>query len=259
MQRGSDAKPETADRLKSLCLVLPTFNEKDNIMRVIARIRALRGKLPLNLSLLIVDDGSTDGTIDLIKEIIAQSNDLQLIERPHLLGIGSAYIDGFAFGLARGGFDYFGEMDADLQHPPEALIEMCNAANANIDVIVASRYIKGGGSVGWALGRRIVSKSANFLTRISVRAPVADSTSGFRIISKRAVRGLLQSKLSTRGYAFQIESLYVYRKLGMTFSEVPYVFEERKSGETKLGWKEMARFAGTAIRLGLFGLHVAKE
>lgn len=259
MQTGLDSGIETADHSKKLCLVIPTFNERNNITQLISRIQAIRDSLALSLSLLIVDDGSTDGTLDAVKEIMAHSKDVQLLERPRLLGIGSAYIDGFAYGLAQEGYDYFGEMDADLQHPPETLIEMCKVANERVDVIVASRYIEGGGSVKWSMSRRIVSKSANFLTRICVRAPVIDSTSGFRLISKRAIKGLLQTKLSARGYAFQIESLYVYRKLGMTFSEVPYVFEERKSGETKLRWKEMARFAGTAVRLGLFGLNVGKD
>jgi dolichol-phosphate mannosyltransferase len=181
-----------------------------------------------------------------------------LIERPGLLGLGSAYLDGFSFAFATQESDYFGEMDADLQHPPETLIEMSRVANSGIDVVIASRYIKGGGSVGWSLGRRIVSKSANLLAKICIRAPASDLTSGYRILSARAIAGLLATKMSAKGYAFQIESLYVYRKMKVSFRDVPYLFEERKSGETKLHWKEMAKFAGAALRLGIFGLNVRR-
>src|SRR5487761_1521248 len=241
-------------RPRKLCLIIPTYNEKENIAKLVSRVEDLRDKLPLELSLIVVDDG----TFEVVRQIMEKFDNLRLIKRPSLLGIGSAYLDGFAFGLASDRSDYFGEMDADLQHPPEVLIEMSKAANEGADVVVASRYLKGGGSVGWSFTRRMVSRSANYLARICVRAPVSDLTSGFRIMSNKAISGLLQTKLSTRGYAFQIESLYVYKKMNMTFSEVPYFFEERKSGATKLHWIEMARFAGTAIKLGLFGLKVRK-
>ncbi|MDH2900743.1 MAG: polyprenol monophosphomannose synthase [archaeon] len=258
MESESTQHDPRYDRPRKLCLIIPTYNEKENIAKLISRIEALRDKLPLELSLIVVDDGSADGTLEVVRQIMEKSDNLRLIKRPNLLGIGSAYLDGFAFGLAADRSDYFGEMDADLQHPPEVLIEMSKAANEGADVVVASRYVKGGGSVGWSFTRRMVSRSANYLAKICVRAPVSDLTSGFRIMSKKAISGLLQTKLSTRGYAFQIESLYVYKKMNMTFSEVPYFFEERKSGETKLHWIEMARFAGTAIKLGLFGLNVRK-
>jgi dolichol-phosphate mannosyltransferase len=247
------------DQSRKLCLVIPTYNEKENIAKLISRVQALRDKLALQLNLVIIDDGSTDGTIEIVKNIMENSDNLRLIERPALLGIGSAYLDGFAFALAEVGSDYLGEMDADLQHPPETLIEMCNVAKQGVDIVIASRYIKGGGSVGWSLARRIVSRSANLLAKICTRTPTSDLTSGFRVMSARAIRGLLETKLSTKGYAFQIESLYVYKKMNMVFSEVPYFFEKRKSGETKLDWKEMAKFAGVAIKLGIFGLDVKKN
>jgi dolichol-phosphate mannosyltransferase len=259
MQDQSNGDLAGDDERKKLCLIIPTYNEKENVAQVISRIQVLRDKLPVQLFLIVVDDGSSDGTFQVVQEIMEKSDNLRLIERPHLSGIGSAYVDGFALGLAEDGFDFFGEMDADLQHPPEILTEMSKAAKQGVDVVIASRYVRGGGSVGWSLARRLVSRSANFLARICVRAPVADLTSGFRIISVRAIKGLLETRLSTRGYAFQIESLYVYRKMGLNFSEVPYFFQERKSGETKLRWTEMARFAATALKLGLFGKDVSKD
>jgi dolichol-phosphate mannosyltransferase len=251
--RNTDVKTPSK---KKLCLIIPTYNEKENILELISRIQAFQSKLSLGLNLIVVDDGSNDGTPEIVKQRMANFDNLQLIERPRLLGLGSAYLDGFAFALAIHDSDYFGEIDADLQHPPETLIEMSKAASAGADVVIASRYVKGGGSLGWSLGRRIVSKSANLLAKACIRAPASDLTSGFRIMSARAIGGLLKTKLSTKGYAFQIESLYVYRKMNMTFSEVPYLFEQRKSGETKLRWKEIAKFAGAALKLGIFGLDI---
>ncbi|MHB1908750.1 MAG: polyprenol monophosphomannose synthase [Nitrososphaerales archaeon] len=244
---------------RTLCLVIPTYNENENISKIVSRTQNLRKSLPLDLTLIVVDDSSSDGTAETVKEMMRQVKGLKLIERPKPLGIGSAYVDGFAYALAECGADYCGEMDADLQHPPEVLLEMCEMAEKGIDVVVASRYVKGGGSIGWSSGRRFVSKSANLISKLFIRAPIADSTSGFRVISARAIKGLLQTKLSSKGYAFQIESLYVYKKLGLSFGEVPYVFEERKAGETKLRWKEMARFAYVAMKIGIFGMRTGNE
>jgi dolichol-phosphate mannosyltransferase len=105
----------------------------------------------------------------------------------------------------------------------------------------------------------MVSKGANGFSRVFIRAPVKDSTSGYRLLSSRAIKGLLGYELSSKGYSFQIESLYVYRKIGMTFAEVPYTFEERKAGETKLKWKEMVRFALVAMKLGIVGMPKKKN
>jgi dolichol-phosphate mannosyltransferase len=240
-------------------LVIPTYNEAGNIGTLLDRIKIVRQSLGTGLTVIIVDDNSKDGTADIIKDYMKKDPAIHLIQRPQPTGIGSAYLDGFSYGISSCNSDYVGEMDADLQHPPEVLFEMAKAAQTGVDVVVASRYISGGGSTGWSLRRRIVSRGANLLSRTFIRAPVKDSTSGFRLISAKAVKGLMELRLSSKGYAFQVETLYAYRKLGMTFAEVPYTFEERKSGETKLKWKEMIRFAGTAIRLGIFGMKKKKQ
>jgi dolichol-phosphate mannosyltransferase len=244
-------------RTKRLCLVIPTYNEKENIGKILRRLDSIKDSLRFGLDVLVVDDNSSDGTADIVREMMRELPYVKMLNRPGLLGIGSAYLDGFGLGLSELNSDYFGEMDADLQHPPEVLVEMCKTAiSENADVVIASRYVEGGGSKGWSLGRRIVSKGANILARLCIKVPVSDATSGFRVLSVRAIRALLESKISTKGYAFQIESLYVYKKIGMTFAEVPYVFEERKAGETKLRLKEMVRFASVALRLGIFGMNV---
>ncbi len=244
----------TRDQRKSLCLVIPTLNERDNIANLLARMKDLESVLPLDLTVLVVDDNSDDGTAEEVKQSMRRSERVKLIQRPEPAGIGSAYVEGFAYGLGEQKCDYLGEMDADLQHPPEALVKMCETAGTGIDVVIASRYVEGGGSTGWSLSRRLVSRGANFLSRLFVRSPVADTTSGFRILSARAVRGLLEFQMSSKGYAFQVESMYIYKKLAMSFAEVPYVFEERKAGKTKLRVGEMLRFAYVVMKVGIFGV-----
>ena len=221
---------------------------------MVERIESIREKLPFDCRLLIVDDNSSDGTADRVKELQKKYDNVSLLQRPAPAGIGSAYTDGFAYAISNFSADFLGEIDADLQHPPEVLLEMSKVAATGKDVVIASRYIEGGGSKDWTLGRRMVSRGANLLTKLFLRIPVADSTSGYRVISRRAIEGLFEYHVSSKGYSFQVESLYAYKKSGMTFAEVPYKFEVRRAGKTKLSKKEMWQFAKTTIRTGILGL-----
>lgn len=237
-----------------LSQVIPTYNEAENIGPLIERLESIRDTLPFALKLLIVDDNSSDGTVDRVKDMQKKYDNVFLLQRPSLLGIGSAYTDGFAYAIANFNPDYFGEIDADLQHPPEVLVELSKVAASGKDVVIASRYVKGGGSKDWTLSRRVVSRGANLLTKLFLRIPVADSTSGYRLICRKAIEGLFEYQVSSKGYSFQVESLYVYKKLGMSFAEVPFQFEVRKAGQTKLSRKEIWQFAKTTIRTGILGL-----
>ena len=237
-----------------LSLVLPTFNECGTIGELIERIEATRTKLPVELAIVVVDDNSNDGTANIVKSLKNKYSNISLIQRPSPSGLGSAYLEGFNFSMNALNADFFGEMDSDLQHPPETLIAMCNSLEKNYDVVLASRYIPGGSTGGFSLARKLVSKGANLLARLFLRLPVKDATTGFRVISARSIRSLFDYDLSAKGYAFQVESLYVYKKCGMTFSEVPFAFGARKVGETKLNSKEIFRFAATTIKTGIFGL-----
>ncbi|MDG7000971.1 MAG: polyprenol monophosphomannose synthase [Nitrososphaerota archaeon] len=239
---------------KTLCQVIPTLNEGDTIALLIERLEILENQLPFKLKLVIVDDNSTDGTIDRINELQAKYGNLSLVQRPAPSGIGSAYLDGFSYSIKNFDPEFLGEIDADLQHPPEVLIEMSKMAAIGVDVVIASRYVKGGGAADWTFGRKLVSRGANLLTKIFLRIPVKDSTSGYRILSRKAIDALLGYRVSSKGYSFQVESLYAYKKSGMSFAEVPYNFEIRRSGRTKLNRKEMWTFAKTTIRTGIFGL-----
>ncbi len=241
-----------------LSLVVPTYNEKENIGQLIERIISLRTLIPSELFIVVVDDNSPDGTADVVKRLMTKYDNIRLIQRGAPNGLGSAYMDGFSYSFDNLGADYVGEMDADFQHPPETIPSMWEASNKGNDVVLASRYIEGGSSRGLSSSRKLVSKGANALTRAFLRIPVKDATTGFRIISARAAKGLFGYAVSAKGYAFQVESLYLYKKLGMSFSEVPFSFETRKSGETKLNFKEIYRFALTTIKTGVFGLKKRK-
>jgi dolichol-phosphate mannosyltransferase len=251
-------EPRTKTKLL-LCQVIPTYNEVENVPVLVERIENLRENLPFDLMIVVVDDNSSDGTAEKVKELGAKFGNIKLIQRPGLMGLGSAYMDGFAYSISNFNADYVGEMDADLQHPPETLDDMVKRASEGIDVVVASRYIPGGGATDWSLGRRLVSRGANLLTKIFLRVPVKDATSGYRLISQRAINGLFEFQLSSKGYSFQVESLYAYKKLGMTFAEVPYQFEIRRAGETKLNTKEMWRFFRTTVKTGILGLKKKKK
>jgi dolichol-phosphate mannosyltransferase len=237
-----------------LSLIIPTYNERENVGELIGRIESLRAKLPYELSIVVVDDNSADGTAEVVKDLMRKYENVKLIQRPRPAGLGSAYMDGFRYALETLKADYVGEMDADLQHPPEILPVMCEAVRSGSDVVLASRYIEGGSSQGLSFRRKVVSKGANLLTAIFLRVPVKDATTGFRIISAKAVAALLEFELSATGYAFQVQSLYVYQKVGMRFSEVPFSFETRKSGQTKLHRKEIWSFAKITIKTGILGI-----
>ena len=206
-----------------------------------------------------MDDNSSDGTADRVKELQKRFDNLSLVQRPTPTGIGSAYMDGFSYSIKNFNADYLGEIDADLQHPPEVLVEMCRVATSGKDVVVASRYVAGGGAADWSFGRRMVSRGANLLTKVFLRTPVKDSTSGYRVLSRKAVEALFGYDVSSKGYSFQVESLYAYKKAGMTFAEVPYTFEIRRAGKTKLNRKEMWQFAKTTVRTGIFGLKKSRS
>jgi dolichol-phosphate mannosyltransferase len=240
---------------KLFCEVIPTYNEAENIEPLVERIESIRDKIPFSLKLVVVDDNSSDGTADKVKSLQRKFDNVYLVERPKPTGIGSAYLDGFSYSIKNFDPDYLGEIDADLQHPPEVLVEMCKLADGGKDVVIASRYIEGGSSASsWSLQRKIVSWGANFLTSLFLRLPVKDSTSGFRVLGRAAVECLFGYIVSSKGYSFQVESMYAYKKKGMKFAEVPYRFETRKAGSTKLNRKEMWVFFKTTIRTGILGL-----
>lgn len=212
-------------------VIIPTYKEKENIGPIIDAIMALEGYFHL----LIIDDGSPDGTADIVR--LKQEDygaRIFLIEREKKLGLGTAYIYGFKWGLDRD-YQYFFEMDADFSHPPQDLLRLLEACNNHgADVAVGSRYVEGGGVVNWPKNRLILSKGASLYTRIITGMPVQDPTAGFVCYKRPVLEALDLDKVRFVGYAFQIGMKYLAYKAGFKVIEVPIMFLERQYGESKM-------------------------
>ena len=212
-------------------IIIPTYNEKENIANMIGTVFSL----PKNFHLLIVDDGSPDGTADIVKSLMLQyPNRLFIEERRGKLGLGTAYIHGFKWALARQ-YNYIFEMDADFSHPPQKLIDLYEACHTQgADVSVGSRYVKGGQVENWPLDRILMSKYASVYVRLVTWLPVADTTAGFVCYTKQALSAIDLDKIRFVGYAFQIEMKFAAWQLGFKITEVPITFKDRELGVSKM-------------------------
>ncbi|WP_421762702.1 polyprenol monophosphomannose synthase [Ekhidna sp.] len=211
-------------------VVIPTYNECENIRDIINVTRALS---PL-FDILVVDDGSPDGTAKIVKEEIEKTPDrVYLIEREGKLGLGTAYITGFKWALEKG-YDYICEMDADFSHDPNDLIRLHAACVEGADVAIGSRYVTGVNVVNWPMGRVLMSYFASFYVRIVTGMPFRDSTAGFKCYSRSVFEKLDLNKIHFIGYAFQIEMKFNAWKHGFKIVEVPIIFTDRTKGTSKM-------------------------
>ena len=228
-----------------VCVVVPTYNERENIGRLIEEVKVTA--IP-GLSMLFVDDSSPDGTADVIRTIAAQESWVRLIVRKSKTGIGSAYQDGFRAALEDESCDVILEMDADLQHPPSRIPALLGAINSGSDVAVGSRYVPGGSVSGWGLWRRAVSRGANAYARSLLGIQVNDVTSGFRAYTRAAAEKVSEASLPVKGFEFQVASLSLLAKESK-MEEVPYTFSPRAAGKSKLGFRDVVRFFFGVMRL----------
>jgi dolichol-phosphate mannosyltransferase len=210
-----------------LLVVIPTYNEATNIAVLVPRLF----KWIPGVSVLVVDDGSPDGTAQVVRELKEDYTALHLIERGAKAGLGSAYREGFAWGLAKG-FDSLVEMDADLSHRVRDLAMMLQAKNPGVDLVIGSRWMPGGAISNWSKGREMLSRSANRYVQFALNLGVKDATSGFRIYSAEILRRI--TGVTSEGYSFQIEMTRAVRKLDGAITEVPITFRERSSGVSKM-------------------------
>ena len=213
-------------------IVIPTYNEAENITRLVP---AVFEALPRqDFSVLVVDDGSPDGTGDLVAGMIETkfSERLHLLRREGKGGLASAYITGFRWGLERG-FDAFLEMDADFSHKPEYLPEMF-AKIAEYDVVIGSRNVSGGGVENWSLLRKLISRGGSLYARTLLRCPIADLTGGFNMWRKSALEAIDLDSIISRGYSFQVEMKYRAYRHGCRIVEFPILFPDRKAGTSKM-------------------------
>lgn len=212
-------------------LIIPTYNEKENVASVIETVFALQQ----NFHILIIDDGSPDGTAAIVKGLFAKyDGKLFLEERKSKLGLGTAYIFGFRWALAKG-YQYIFEMDCDFSHNPYDLDKLYKACKHNgADVAIGSRYVKGGKVENWPAVRVNLSKGASIYTRLITFMPVKDPTAGFVCYSRKVLEAINLDQISFVGYAFQIEMKFATWKLGFKIKEVPITFVDRKYGVSKM-------------------------
>ncbi len=210
-------------------MVIPTYNESENIERMLHRIHEC---LP-GAGVLVVDDGSPDGTADIVKAVAAELPDVHLLTRNEKSGLGSAYRAGFAWGLERN-FDAFVEIDADFSHDPAALPGLLAPLEKGFDVSIGSRYVEGGSIPNWAWHRHLLSRGGNIYASTVLGLGVADATAGYRVYSARILRKLNLEQIRAEGYGFQIEMTYRAKQHGAAITEVPISFVDREAGESKM-------------------------
>jgi len=214
-------------------VVLPTYDERDNILPLSESIFAAAD----NLEILVVDDASPDGTGDLVAEAGARDPRLHLLRRNAKLGLGTAYLAGFRYGLDRG-YDIVFTMDADRSHHPRYLPEMLASLEIN-DMVVGSRYVSGGGIENWPLHRQILSRFANFYTRTMLGISVRDCTSGYRGYRREVLETVEPFEVKSSGYSFLYEMVWRVSRAGFRIGEVPIVFEQRVAGQSKINSSEI--------------------
>ncbi|MCD6100532.1 MAG: polyprenol monophosphomannose synthase [Candidatus Marinimicrobia bacterium] len=210
-------------------VIVPTYNEKDNIQTVVERVNALG----IDIDILVVDDNSPDGTAEIVKELQTKYENLHLMERVGKLGLGSAYVAGFRWALKRD-YEYILEMDADLSHNPFDIPRLINRAKEGYDVVIGSRYCNGVNVIHWPIKRLILSYGANKYTRIVTGLPIKDCTSGFKCYRRKVLESIDLERIKSSGYSFQIEMKFRAWKKGFSLVEVPIIFEERSEGRSKM-------------------------
>jgi dolichol-phosphate mannosyltransferase len=215
--------------MRRALVLLPTYDEVDNLERIVSRIRAA---VP-DADILVLDDASPDGTGALADRLAASDARVHVRHRAGKEGLGAAYIDGFGWGLERG-YDALIEIDADGSHPPETLPLMLERLDEGADLVIGSRWMPGGRVVNWPKRREALSRTANLYTRVMLGMPVRDATAGFRAYDARALAALDLASVDSRGYGFQVDMTYRMVRSGARVVEVPIVFSEREHGVSKM-------------------------
>lgn len=214
-------------------IVIPTYNEIENIQSMVqAVLDSMGADSSQPVDLLIVDDNSPDGTGKVADTLASQNPRVHVLHREKKMGLGTAYVNGFRWGLERG-YDALIEMDADFSHHPKYLPRMLELLGSN-DVVIGSRYVDGGGTVNWGIGRKILSRGGSIYSRLILGATIRDFTGGFNGWRKKAIEAVDLSSLRSDGYSFQIELKYRAFLKGFKITEFPIVFEDRKVGKSKM-------------------------
>lgn len=210
-------------------IIIPTYNEILNVEKMLTTLFDLYPEV----SILIIEDGSPDGTADVVKRLMTTYKNLSIIERKGKLGLGTAYVTGFKWALERS-YEYIFEMDCDFSHDPKQIADLLIAAQTN-DLVIGSRYIDGIRIINWPFRRLLLSYGASIYTRIVTGLPIYDTTGGFKCFNRKALQSLDLNKIMSNGYGFQLEINYKVYSKGLKVKEVPIIFYERTEGQSKMG------------------------
>jgi dolichol-phosphate mannosyltransferase len=230
-------------------LILPTYNEAENIRAIVsASAGVLAGAAPEGFRLLVVDDGSPDGTGSIADGMAVEHEWLEVLHRTEKTGIGPAYLAGFRYALDRGA-GYVMEMDSDFSHDPADLARLLAAARGEADLALGSRYVPGGGVTDWGLLRRFISEGGSTYARWVLGLQVRDLTGGFKCFRREVLEAIHFDSVRSRGYAFQVELTYRAVRAGFRVVEVPIVFRDRQHGQSKMSWRIAAEAMWLVPRL----------
>lgn len=224
-----DVSEPTSPAPARVLVVIPTYNEIDNLPVIVPRLLAAAPEVHV----LVADDNSPDGTGALADELAAGDERVHVLHRKGKEGLGAAYLAGFAWGLAEG-YDVICEMDADGSHPPETLPRMLEAVAAGADLAIGSRWVRGGSVVDWPKSREILSRGANTYVRLALGMPVKDATAGFRAFRRTTLEQLDLATVTSQGYCFQVDLTWRTVRAGLRVVEIPIVFTERQIGASKM-------------------------
>ena len=234
--------------MNKLLVTLCTYNERENLERIIPEILSVAP----DAHVLVIDDNSPDGSGQLVDSLAAADDRIRAIHRSGKLGLGTATIAGFQYGIDND-YEYLLNLDADFSHNPK-YISALRECMQRCDVAIGSRYVPGGGVQGWGFRRHFMSTSINIYARTLLRLKTKDNSGSFRCYRVEKLRRIDWSRAVARGYAFQEEILYRCRRVGCRFEESPIIFEDRRYGETKINWKECAAAVWVIFRLGVENL-----
>ena len=218
----------SVEGLGRVVMVVPTYNESENIEWIVARLRRAQP----GVDVLVVDDGSPDGTGAIADRLASQDSAVSVLHRTEKAGLGAAYLHGFDVAL-RAGYDVIGEMDADGSHQPEQLQRLLDALRT-ADLVIGSRYVPGGSVVNWPLQRLLLSRGGNLYVRLLLGIPVKDATAGFRLFRRTTLEAIDLGSVRSTGYVFQTDLAYRTVSRGLTVAEVPIEFVERVRGDSKM-------------------------
>jgi dolichol-phosphate mannosyltransferase len=226
-------------------VIIPTYNERANLAQLVDRVLSVH----TSTEILVVDDGSPDGTGELADALAATNRRVNVLHRKQKLGLGTAYISGFKYALARD-YDRVVEMDADFSHRPSDLPALL-AASDSADVVIGSRNVAGGRTENWPWLRRAISKGGSAYARFLLRLPIRDCTSGFKCFRREVLKALDLDAVTSNGFGFQVEMNHLCHAAGFRFAEVPIVFPDRNAGESKMSYKIMGEALTLVWRLRL--------